>query len=377
MLEIGSRFGDYTVERLLGQGGMGAVYLIRDPLSGAAYALKLMTPPKGEDEHEWRKRFAREAEFAMKVRHRNLIAVHDVGEDPDSGFCWLIMDYMAGGNVAGRLKAKGRYKVNEAIAIVVQIASALERAHAAGVIHRDIKPDNIMFDAEGVPHLADLGIAKFSGDAGKTTTFTATGVIIGTPAYMAPEQMLDSRRVDVRADIYSLGVVFYEMLTGERPHGDSSVVELMAKSLKGEELPSVRKVRPDVPEAVARVVSVMCATDCENRPKSAIEVIKLCRDAASGMKVKVKPRRRRASRRFARWRKAVLGVLQTVVALSVFAGGGWICGWLQGRQLRPQPAVQAPVVTVRQVAATNYVEVVHTVTNFVDLSAAGSDVRQD
>jgi len=377
MLEIGGKFGDYTVERLLGRGGMGEVYLIRDPLSGADYALKIMTPPKGEDEHEWRKRFAREADFAMKVRHRNLIAVHDVGEDPDSGRCWLIMDYMPGGSVAGRLKDKGRFKVGDAIAIVVQIASALERAHAAGVVHRDLKPENILFDAEGVPHLADLGIAKFSGDAGQTTTFTATGVIIGSPAYMAPEQMLDSRQVDGRADIYSLGVVFWEMLAGKRPHGDQSVVELMAKALRGEEVQPVRQVRPDVPEAVSRLVSVMCATDRENRPPSAVEVIKLCRQAASGMRVKVRPRRRRPSRQLARGAKVALFLLKAAAALLVFAGGGWLCGYLQGRQLRPQPASSVPATVVRQVAVTNYVEEVHVVTNFVDLADLEADVRQD
>ncbi len=201
LLDPGDMFGDYTVEKLLGQGGMGAVYLVRAP-GGERYAVKVMFPDMVKKGSDYRKRFAREAEFAMQIHHKNLISVYDVGEDPETGLCYIIMDYVPGGSVADRLENNGPLPMAEAVSIAAQVALALEVAHRHGVIHRDIKPENIMFDADGTPKLADLGVAKFTDEAHKTTV-TTTGMIIGTPAYMAPEQMMDSHHVDARADIYA------------------------------------------------------------------------------------------------------------------------------------------------------------------------------
>ena len=276
LLETGGRFGDYIVEKLLGKGGMGAVYLLRSA-AGGRYAVKIMIPPEGElAEREFRKRFAREAYFAMKIRHRNLIAVYDVGEDPETGLCYIIMDYVSGGNLTGLLHERGRLGIGEAVELAVQIASALNLAHEFGVVHRDLKPDNIMFDADGVPKLSDLGIAKFADDSSTATSVTSTGIVMGTPAYMAPEQMVDSHQVDARADIYSLGMVLYEMLTGERPHGNSSMLELVAKAVKGVELPSVRTLRPEVPPELAKVIASMCSSRPEKRPPTALAAAQLC-----------------------------------------------------------------------------------------------------
>ena len=266
LLDPGDMFGDYTVEKLLGQGGMGAVYLVRAP-GGERYAVKVVSPDMMKKGSSYRKRFAREAEFAMKIRHKNLISVYDVGEDPETGLCYIIMDYVPGGSVADRLENNGPLPMAEAVSIAAQVALALEVAHRHGVIHRDIKPENIMFDADGTPKLADLGVAKFTDEAHKTTV-TTTGMIIGTPAYMAPEQMMDSHHVDARADIYALGVVLYEMLTGKRPNEGSTAVELLAKALKGEPLPDVRTMRPEVSAAIAHVLSLMCAPKPEDRPMS-------------------------------------------------------------------------------------------------------------
>ncbi len=280
LLEPGDMFGDYTVEKLLGQGGMGAVYLVRAP-DGERYAIKLMFPDIAEKNADFRTRFAREAEFAMTLRHKNLISVYDAGEDPDTGFCYIIMDYVPGGSVKDRLRERGALPVAEAVSITAQIAVALELAHRHGVIHRDLKPDNIMFDADGTPKLADLGVAKFTDDAHQTTV-TTTGMIIGTPAYMAPEQMMDSHHIDARADIYALGVVLYEMLTGTRPTEGSTAVELLAKALKGEPLPDVRTMRPEISAAIAHVLSLMCAPKPEDRPASSLAVAELLQKAATG-----------------------------------------------------------------------------------------------
>ena len=280
LLEPGEMFGDYTVEKLLGKGGMGAVYLVHSP-GGERYAVKVVSPDMMKRGSNYRKRFAREAEFAMKIRHKNLISVYDVGEDPDTGLCYIIMDYVPGGSVADRIAREGPFPMAEAVSIAAQIAMALEVAHRQGVIHRDIKPDNILFDADGTPRLVDLGVAKFSDGAHKTTV-TTTGMIIGTPAYMAPEQMMDSHHIDARADIYALGVVLYEMLTGKRPNEGSTVMELLAKAIKGEPMPDIRTMRPEVSAALAHVLSLMCAPKPEDRPASSIAAAQLLYKAMAG-----------------------------------------------------------------------------------------------
>jgi serine/threonine protein kinase len=280
LLEPGDMFGDYTVENLLGKGGMGAVYLVRAP-GGERYAVKVMDADAAQKNRDFLKRFIREAEFAVKIRHPNLIPVHRVGTDEKTGLCYLVMDYLPGGSLADRLDKCKRLSIEESISVVVQIAAALEVAHRHGVVHRDIKPDNIMFDIDGTPKLADLGVAKFT-DGAHRTTVTTTGMIIGTPAYMAPEQMMDSHHVDARADIYSLGVVLYEMLTGGRPHEESTAVELLAKAIKGEPLPDVRTVRPEISAALAYVLSLMCAPKPEGRPQTPHAVVELFRRVEDG-----------------------------------------------------------------------------------------------
>ena len=277
MLEPGDMFGDYTVVRLLGTGGMGAVYLLRAP-GDELYAAKIMFPEAAK-QHGFRKRFAREAEFAMKLHHENIVSVYDVGEDPETGLCYIIMEYVSGGSLADRMEKAGPMPVKEALSLAMRVAVALEAAHSRGLVHRDVKPDNILFTATGTPKLADLGVAKFDD---RKTNVTTTGMVVGTPAYMAPEQMMDSRNVDARADIYSLGLVLYEMLTGKRPNEGSTAVELIAKAIRGEPLPDVRTMRPEISAAVAYVLSVMCAPKPEDRPQTSLAAAQLLQKAATG-----------------------------------------------------------------------------------------------
>lgn len=265
MLKEGDMFGDCTVSRLIGRGGMASVWLVNDT-EGRQYALKTMNPSLTQTHPKYKDRFIREALFAMGVRHRNLITVHDAGEDPERGVCYILMDYMPGGSLKEAIEKRGPYPVDEAIGIASQVAHALDAAHGRGIVHRDLKPDNILFDAAGVPKLADLGVAKFSGD--EDTVLTMDGMILGTPAYMAPEQMMDSHKVDARADIYSLGIVLYEMLAGKRPNEGGTVMGLLAKAIRGESLPDVRSMRPEVSAAVAYVLSAMCSPRPEDRPKT-------------------------------------------------------------------------------------------------------------
>lgn len=265
-LAEGDRFGDCTIVRPLGSGGMGQVYLASAP-DGMQYALKLLHPELGHRSEDVKRRFLHEAEFLMTIRHRNLVEVFDAGEDKEIGLCYILMEYMPGGSLGDMIAKNGRLPVDTAISYVSQTADALSVAHKQGVIHRDIKPDNILFNEDGVPKLADLGIAKFLSDT-QNSTLTMKGHILGTPAYMAPEQMMDSHHIDARADIYSLGVVLYEMLTGKKPNAGSTLMGLLTKAIKGEPLPDVRKMRPEVSTSVAYVLSLMCAPKPEDRPMS-------------------------------------------------------------------------------------------------------------
>lgn len=269
MLQPGDSFGDYRVIKLLGKGGMGSVYLLENA-GGARVAAKILDPATAGD-HESRKRFLREAQLALGVKHPNLLKVYDVGEDPDSGLCYQLMEYVPGGTLADQLR-KGPYSISGAVRIVSQIASVLEFARQRGIVHRDIKPDNIMFGADGRVKLADLGIARHY-ESMTEATMTETGAMMGTPAYMAPEQMMDARKVDSRADIYSLGVVFYEMLTGRRPRANDTVFQLMAKAMAGVPIPDVRQLRPEVSEPLAELVNGMCAMKAEERIATPAEIV--------------------------------------------------------------------------------------------------------
>ena len=321
VLAIGGKFGDYDVLALVGRGSMGAVYRIRDPKTGAEYACKVMFPEVAKRNPEYRKRFAREAAFAMSIKHPNLISVYDVGEDPDTGLCYLIMDYVPGGTVEDRIARGGRFPIDEAVSVIAHVASALAVADSMHVVHRDIKPANIMFAADGTPKLADLGIARFN-DGSATTTVTSAGMIVGTPAYMAPEQMTDSHSVDIRADIYSLGMVFFEMLTGQRPNAGCSVVELLAKAIKGEGIPDVRTIRPEVSSSVAHILNLMCAPKPENRIATPQQVVDMFWRLENGQALIAKTPPRRSKKMTARRRRRWLaraGIGLGGVAIFVFA----------------------------------------------------------
>ena len=287
MLNPGDRFGDYRVLKLLGKGGMGSVFLLENA-AGGRIAAKILDPATASD-HEARKRFLREAQLALGVKHPNLVETYDVGEDPDTGLCYILMEYVPGGDLAGRIEQKGALPIGEATRIAYEIASVLELARQKGIVHRDIKPANIMFGADGKAKLADLGIARSGFGGAGMTTVTQTGMMIGTPAYMAPEQMLDAHNVDCRADIYSLGIVFYEMLTGRRPNKDDTVLQLMAKALKGEPLPDVRTLRPEVSAALAQLIGLMTEKDVAKRiptPAKVMEIVIHLDDEVAEIQVK-------------------------------------------------------------------------------------------
>ena len=181
-------------------------------------------------------------------------------------------------SVRNRLRTRGRFPVGEAVSIVAQLARSLEMARCGEEVRRAINPDNILLDDDGVPKLGDLGPVRVP-NAARLADEKAKGLPVGASAYLAPEQLMGAQHVDVRADVYSLGVVLYEMLAGKFPYEDFSAMELLAKALHGETLPDVRKLRPDVPELVAHVVSLMCSPKPDNRPDTLQAVVALLEKA--------------------------------------------------------------------------------------------------
>src|SRR5512134_3987924 len=201
----------YRVERLIGVGGMATVYLARDLRHDRNVALKLLKPELGAVLGV--ERFLSEIRVTANLQHPHLLPLFDSGEA--EGLLYYVMPFVEGESLRARLDREKQLPVDEAVAIARQIASALDYAHARNVIHRDLKPENILFQA-GQPVLADFGIALAVANAGGTR-ITQTGLSLGTPQYMSPEQATGDRAVDARSDIYSLACVLYEMLTGEAP----------------------------------------------------------------------------------------------------------------------------------------------------------------
>jgi hypothetical protein len=213
--ELAPLFPQLEILDLIGQGGMGAVYKARQPSLDRLVAVKVLPRESGQDS-AFAERFSREARALARLSHPNIVAIHDVGKAGD--FYYLVMEYVDGINLRPWLR-DGQLQPEQALRIVPQICDALQYAHDEGVVHRDIKPENILLDRKGRVKIADFGLAKLLGRDTGNFTLTGSQQVMGTPYYMAPEQVERPLEVDHRADIYSLGIVFYEMLTGQLPVG--------------------------------------------------------------------------------------------------------------------------------------------------------------
>ena len=262
-LKPGTLFEKYSVVKELGRGGMGAVYLVRHTVLDSPFALKILAPDIAKKNKQFVDRFIRGAKLACKIKHPNLIAVHDAGQNPQNGLYYIIMDYVPGGSVRDLLKKTHRIPPGRALEIITQVAGALSAAKAHHMVHRDIKPDNIMFTADGAAKLADLGIAKSTDE--QDTMLTMASSVFGTPAYMSPEQAKDSSKVDSRADIYSLGIVFYEMLSGKRPFSGDTTIQILSQVMDPESTPDIRKICPETPQDLADLIARMTEKNLEKR----------------------------------------------------------------------------------------------------------------
>ena len=259
----GERFRGFVVERLLGKGGIGAVYLVRHEMLDTLYALKVLNPDIAVSNPTYVKRFLREAKIAARIRHPNLVSVNECGYDQERGLYYLVMDYVPGGDLRGAIAFSGKFAPEAAARIVAQVASALQAAQAYHVVHRDIKPENIILQSDGKVKLVDLGIAKAENidDSLKTTTES----VFGTPTYVSPEQATNAADVDLRADIYSLGIVFFEMVTGKTPYGGKNPAQVLAHIMCEDATPDPRDFDPTVPAPFAVLIRRMTMKDRDRR----------------------------------------------------------------------------------------------------------------
>jgi eukaryotic-like serine/threonine-protein kinase len=250
--------GTYTIERELGRGGMATVYLAQDLRHDRPVALKVLLPELASTLGP--ERFQREIRLAARLQHPHILTVHDSGET--AGQLWFTMPFVEGESLRDRLRRERQLPVEDALRIATEAARGLDYAHQHGIVHRDIKPENILLTRDGSTLVADFGIARALTAGGQSegrtvgeseVPLTQTGLAIGTPAYMSPEQASGDKNIDARTDVYSLGTVLYEMLAGEAPFTGPTTQAIIARRLT-EPAPSVRRLRPNVPESVDEAI---------------------------------------------------------------------------------------------------------------------------
>ena len=273
-LSIGDRIGNYIVERVIGSGGMGLVVAARHEGLNELVAIKVLRPKAASDEVH-AERFAREARAIVKIKSEHVVRVLDAAA-PEGGAPFIVMEYLVGRDLARILKEEGRIPVVQAAAMMLQICEAVASAHAVGVIHRDLKPSNFFVttraDGEPLVKVLDFGISKAIGQDGLVDpNLTETQAVFGSPTYMSPEQIRSAKHVDQRSDIWSLGVGFYEILTGKLPFAADNVAGLLA-SIVADPPFYPRGFVPELPEELELLLLQCLAKDARERVQSVAEL---------------------------------------------------------------------------------------------------------
>jgi serine/threonine-protein kinase len=265
----GQTLGDFQILRRLGQGGMGQVYLAEQVSLKRKVALKLLKPELAANPVSLQ-RFKAEAEAVARATHANIVQVYAIGEV--GGLYYMALEYVEGRNLREFLERKGPPEVLVALSLMRQVAAALQRAGELGVIHRDIKPENILLTRKGEAKVADFGLSRCFTDESKPLKLTESGMTMGTPLYMSPEQV-EGRPVDPRTDIYSFGVTCYHLLAGRPPFRGQSAVEVAIQHVQKQPVP-LSQVRPDLPTELCAVVHKMMAKNPDERYQTGKEVVR-------------------------------------------------------------------------------------------------------
>jgi serine/threonine-protein kinase len=266
VLQKTGALGDYKLLKKLGQGGMGTVYLAQQVSLDRTVALKVLSKDLAAKE-AFVQRFQREARLMARLDHPNILRCHDVGAI--AGHHYLAMEFVDGGSLQDWLKKLGKFSLGDALHVTLACARALQHAHELNMIHRDIKPDNLLLTGKGVVKLADLGLAKAADD---DLSLTKTGTGAGTPLYMAPEQARDAKNVDHRTDIYAVGCMLYCFLTGKLPFTGETLLEVIDAKTKGKFTPA-RRLNSDIPPRLDLIIDKMLAANPAHRYQSCAELV--------------------------------------------------------------------------------------------------------
>ena len=316
----------YRLERRLGGGGMASVHLAHDAELDRPVAVKLLADHLAGDA-ELRARFVREARIAARLAHPNVVAVYDAGEE--DGTPYIVMEHVDGETLADLLRREGRLEAERAVGLALQACAGLAHAHEAGLVHRDVKPGNLLLRRDGTLKIADFGIAR----ATETTRLTLAGTILGTAAYLAPEQAA-GEEVTPAADVYSLGAVLYECLAGRPPRRIESLADLD----HAEPVMPLRDVAPEVDERLEDAVMRALARRPEFRPATAGELARELDGAPPTLPL----------RRAHRQRRRVWPALVAVFVLAALVGA---FAFADGDETEPSPRARAPVQPVPQGAS--------------------------
>lgn len=329
--------GRYRLERELGRGGMAVVYAARDLRHGRSVAIKVLRPELGEAMGP--ERFLREIEVAARLNHPNILALHDSGEA--DGLLYFVMPFVEGPSLRDRLDHEGALPLEEATRIVREVGSALAYAHDHGLVHRDVKPENVLFQA-GHAMVCDFGIAKIANEA--QGRLTRTGHSVGTLAYMSPEQAAGDAEVDARSDVYSLGCLLHEMLDGRPPFSASTPQAILARKLLGE-IPDLGASGRNVPRTVQRVIERALTPQPNERFPTATSLVEALDRATTRLAIAEDEQR-------VRWVRS-LRITGTVAAIGLLGLGGW---WATTRTRAPAFELVAvlPLANGANDAATDY-----------------------
>ena len=343
-----TNIGRYEIKAELGRGGMATVYRAYDPSFDREVAIKVL-PREFLHNPQFLDRFQREIKTIAQLEHPAIVSVYDVGEH--EGIPFFVMRFMPGGSLSDMIK-KGRFSLEDTARIVERLASALSYAHRKGIIHRDLKPDNILFNEDGYPFISDFGIAKFTE---AHTNLTGSG-IIGTPAYMSPEQATGDT-LDLRSDVYGLGVIVYQMLTGKQPYNADTPMGVAIKHVT-DPVPDILLAEPDLPEGISEVMKKVLAKDREQRYPTAVEFARALNQVAFGNPGNVQesaPTVRLIEKAAPKGNQKLLigGAIGLVVLLALIFGSSRLFSHPTVSATLPPATTEKAIVPVTQALPTN------------------------